>query len=422
MKRIFLLLLIPLFAIPACSRAAGNNPTAIVPIFLETSTSTPGGADTGSTPIPTGTTVSLTSSPSPIPSPTATFTFTPTALPTVTGWSTQVPDQFIHYYYDHINLRDYQLTWSLLSDQFKANVNGPATGGYQGYVNYWNTVQQVNIFGVTISSQVGGTAVVLVNMQYVYLNGKVGSVLQPFNLIYDSTRGTWLFDSPTPPAYQTPGQFIYYYFNQINSRNYPLTWSLLTSAFIARNNGPDTGGYDGYVKFWNSVARVDVKGVTVSSQTSTHATVVTSLVFNYTNGVIAPATITYTLLYDSWRGTWMFDAPTPPAAQTPSQFIYYYFNQINNRNYTLTWSLLTPAFITKYNGPDTGGYTGYVTYWNSVARVDVTSVSISNLTSSSADASVSMVFNYYTGVTGPAQLTFHLIFDSGRGTWLFDSP
>jgi len=49
---------------------------------------------------------------------------------------------------------------------------------------------------VAVTSQSGGYAVVIVNMQYTYQNGFVASNLQTFNLIYNSGRATWLFNSP----------------------------------------------------------------------------------------------------------------------------------------------------------------------------------------------------------------------------------
>ena len=178
--------------------------------------------------VETGVSQTLTALPSPIPPsntpivllpptgapplPTPTFTPTyppvPSSLPTLTSpaivplptafpvYSPQYPDQFIRYYYSYINQRNYQLTWSLLADSFKYAVNGAAQGGFLGYANFWDTVRRVDIFGVAVTSQSGGYAVVIVNMQYTYQNGFVASNLQTFNLIYNSGRATWLFNSP----------------------------------------------------------------------------------------------------------------------------------------------------------------------------------------------------------------------------------
>ena len=265
------------------------------------------------------------------PTPTATSTFTPTATATATktpipptpivccvyptlapSWNPSYADQFIYYYYQRINNRDYTTTWSLLTSAFKAAVN---PDGYTGYVNYWNTVARVDIRSVSLTSFNGYTATVLVDMVYTYFNGTVTSSLQPFLLYYDAYRGTWMFDSytvtvPTPaPVYYTPDQFIYHYFYNINLRNYPYTWSLLSPSFIANNNPPSDGGYWGYVDFWDSVSRVDVTYATVVSNSGVYADVSVGLKFTYDSGLVTNAYATYHLLWNYSLANWQFYSP-----------------------------------------------------------------------------------------------------------------
>jgi hypothetical protein len=164
------------------------------------------------------TAISLTAtpaSPSPTaapPTPTAVLSkptpawSTPTAVttmaqPTATEEAPVPPDlglsdpvDFIHFYFRNINARNYPLTWSLLSEHFINTVNSPAQGGYQGYVDYWNTARQVDILDVTIESQDGSSARVKVNMTVHYQNGKTYNWQQHFSLIYESARNTWMFD------------------------------------------------------------------------------------------------------------------------------------------------------------------------------------------------------------------------------------
>jgi len=241
----------------------------------------------------------------------------PTAIP---AWSPTYADQFIHYYYQRINARDYTTTWSLLTDAFKAAVNSEVSGGYAGYVNFWNTVQRVDIYNVTITSWDGYYATVVVNMVYNYMNGFVNSSSQTFHLFYNSVRGTWMFDSaaatPLPTAIPTPvsvpsypADFIYYYFNNINLRNYTLTWSLLSASFIANNNPPAEGGYTGYVNYWNSVSRVDVTYITVNSNSGGYAEVAVGLVFNYVSGPVTSGNPHYHLVYNYGIGNWQFYSP-----------------------------------------------------------------------------------------------------------------
>jgi len=156
-----------------------------------TGTNAPGTA----TPIaPTAT--SLPPSPTPVPTGTATF-FLPS----------QTPEQFIRFYYDNINISNYSLTWSLLSPHFKNTMNGPAQGGFQGYVDFWNTVHNVLVDRVEVVFQCFGCVVVNVNARYHYKNGTLTSAADTYILVYDYIRNTWLFESSlvfTPTPLPTP--------------------------------------------------------------------------------------------------------------------------------------------------------------------------------------------------------------------------
>ena len=103
-------------------------------------------------------------------------------------------EQFIRTYFQEINSRNYENTWSLLSDAFKASRNSPQNGGYQGYVDFWNTVDRVEILEIKILEQSSQSAEVFVVANYHYKNGVTTTGKQNFYLIYDFTRNTWLFD------------------------------------------------------------------------------------------------------------------------------------------------------------------------------------------------------------------------------------
>jgi hypothetical protein len=129
---------------------------------------------------------------------------TATPIPTGTPFvptSTIVPtpsssvDEFIRTYFQAINSRSYESTWSLLSDAFKASTNSPENGGYQGYVDFWNTVDRVEILEIKVLEQSSQAAEVFVVANYHYKNGVTTTGQQNFHLIYDSTRNTWLFDA-----------------------------------------------------------------------------------------------------------------------------------------------------------------------------------------------------------------------------------
>jgi hypothetical protein len=318
MKRLLFVLILMLLFLSACT-AIGTATSSVE--VLQTSIALTQTANPTRTPgQPPISTSTLLPSPThtPWPSPTSTAAAPPllnppgAVNPPAGTWNPYYADQFIYYYFQHINNRDYGTTWSLLTEAFKAAVNGPEKGGYTGYVDYWNTVQRVDVKSVYLSSFNGYYADVTVNMVYNYFNGTVAPAQVPFHLAYDSSRGTWMFNaySTTAPAYpSTPSQFIYYYFNNINLRNYGFTWSLLTDSFINNNNSPEQGGYEGYVNFWNTVARIDVVYVTVTSESSGYADVTVGLTYNYTNGSVASTNLPFHLVYNSTISSWQFYSP-----------------------------------------------------------------------------------------------------------------
>lgn len=131
---------------------------------------------------------------------TETETSTPTDTPLVPTNTIIVPtpsnsvEQFIHAYFQEINSRNYETTWSLLSEAFKASRNSPQNGGYQGYVDFWNSVDRVEIVEIRILDQNSQSAEVFVVANYHYRNGATTTGEQNFYFTYDFTRNTWLFD------------------------------------------------------------------------------------------------------------------------------------------------------------------------------------------------------------------------------------
>lgn len=109
-----------------------------------------------------------------------------------------------------------------------------------------------------------------------------------------------------------------------------------------------------------------------------------------------------------------------PPDMGPEEFVRFYYDEIDKRNYVLTWSLLTPGFISMANPPSQGGYQGYVNWWNTVDRVDVTSVDIVTQSQDSATLIIRANYYYRNGVTTQSRQRFHLTFDASRHTWLFD--
>jgi hypothetical protein len=222
MKRTITILVLGLFTLSACVFFGPPTPTVqtfndIQTAYIQTLTARPGFSQSTptltlatSSPVPTSATVwfppsatvwfppSATPIPStaiPIP-PTATFipptnvvTQTPVVVP-----AALTPEQFIRFYYNQINLRNYSVTWSLLSANFQNSVNGPLQGGYQGYINFWDTVNRVDVSSVSVLSQSYQYSDVRVNARYIYFSGSATTSNQIFHLIFDVSRNTWLFD------------------------------------------------------------------------------------------------------------------------------------------------------------------------------------------------------------------------------------
>lgn len=104
------------------------------------------------------------------------------------------PEAFIRGYYQALNDRQYDKTWSLLSEDFKQNMHSPEKGGYQGYVDWCDTIEKIEVIEVIVNFQKESTAQVFVKANYRYQNGKSGVSQRSFNLIMDSARNTWIFD------------------------------------------------------------------------------------------------------------------------------------------------------------------------------------------------------------------------------------
>lgn len=122
---------------------------------------------------------------------------TPRQIPTNTSFSQGDSqglslEQFIRLYYDTINKKDYETSWNMLSDTFKADMHGPEKGGRQGYVDFWNTVDSVEIVDITIVKQDNNSATVHIKATYNYAYGATPSDRDHY-FTFDKVKNTWLF-------------------------------------------------------------------------------------------------------------------------------------------------------------------------------------------------------------------------------------
>jgi hypothetical protein len=117
--------------------------------------------------------------------------------------------------------------------------------------------------------------------------------------------------------------------------------------------------------------------------------------------------------------------PTPPnyistsittIPSDPDAFVRFYFDNINNRNYDLTWSLLSDQYKAKTNPT---GENQYIAFWNGISRVEITSVDFSYLTNTSIKVILKVIF-YKSNSSSTSKITYYLTSDNPRGIWLFD--
>lgn len=109
------------------------------------------------------------------------------------------PEGFIRWYFQSVWAeRNYQELWdNYLTPAFKAR---PNAGGYEGYAAWWDSVQRVDVNSVTVLRNDGTNAWIRVNVTFTMVDGRVISNQEyDYDLFFDATRQTWMFDYRTPP-------------------------------------------------------------------------------------------------------------------------------------------------------------------------------------------------------------------------------
>jgi hypothetical protein len=104
--------------------------------------------------------------------------------------------------------------------------------------------------------------------------------------------------------------------------------------------------------------------------------------------------------------------PAPPVVTIPSDpvdFIYFYYENINDRNYDLTWSMLSGEFKSVFNP---GGKDPYVDFWNTVNRVEIYSAEQTKISDNAAVVIISSNIRR-------DQLNYYLLRDNAQSNWLF---
>lgn len=110
------------------------------------------------------------------------------------------PEQAVRDYYAAINNRQYQVSWSMLSDHFK-NKCCTVDGQYdlRGYLKWWDSVAGVMVGDIRLIERNGGTAKVYAELSYRLKTGVLTPDPNPYiQLTFDATTGAWLFYDKGP--------------------------------------------------------------------------------------------------------------------------------------------------------------------------------------------------------------------------------
>jgi hypothetical protein len=158
----------------------GQRPSQVV---VEAATST---AD-----IPTG-----------IPLPGTSSTLAAPPIGTVNPGSVSIdlsaPAQAVHSYYAAVDANRYDISWQMLSSHFKDVFNCCAPDyNYSGYVDWWDSVDRVDVRNLQTVSQSADRAAVYMELHYTMRSGQQSIDRSYIHLIYDPTVGGWVFDNKT---------------------------------------------------------------------------------------------------------------------------------------------------------------------------------------------------------------------------------
>jgi hypothetical protein len=100
-------------------------------------------------------------------------------------------EDFVRQYFQLIEQRAYSQTWAMLSAHYRQQHNPT---GFQPYVDFWNTIQSVEIVTVQPQQQDSQSARLLVQLAFHFTDGKNSAQAITFSLVADAPSGSWLID------------------------------------------------------------------------------------------------------------------------------------------------------------------------------------------------------------------------------------
>jgi hypothetical protein len=111
---------------------------------------------------------------------------------------------------------------------------------------------------------------------------------------------------------------------------------------------------------------------------------------------------------------------TPVAYADPKQFVRDYLDLLINRRYQEAWSELSPRFKDNYATNGSGGYEKYVTFWDTVDKVEITLIEIRSQSDYEVYVYTEISYYYKGGYKTTGHTTYKLVKDSSKSSWLFD--
>ena len=115
--------------------------------------------------------------------------------------------------------------------------------------------------------------------------------------------------------------------------------------------------------------------------------------------------------------------PTQLVMPDPIGFIYTYYNLINSRDYAAAWYCLSTNFIDGLGNKQGRPYdfaADYVTYWDTVSRMDVLEASTEQVDSQSASLLLKLRWNMLRGEAPVYNHRFYLVKNPSSNSWLID--
>ena len=106
---------------------------------------------------------------------------------------------FIKYYYDSLNKREYNTAWTLLSSDFTAQGTGLT---YAEYTEFWDTIANTNIEGIKVLSVNKHEVILEVDITYTTIEGKVIKDTAPYIRLVIDENGYWSLDEKSKTILQ----------------------------------------------------------------------------------------------------------------------------------------------------------------------------------------------------------------------------